>query len=246
MLITLTEFIARLEEQVANGAIYVWGGCGQMFPALTEAWIRLRERGTGGYKGGPSYADAAVALWKKRCAAGLAHVLRAFDCSGLGTFCLGKAKAKANTMKGWTKRISRAELRRGDWVFRVDGSDHATHIGYVVDTDLNVIEVKGRDSGVVKRPLDASGPDYWNAYGRPKMFALEIEGNAPQKKFVLVTGGSVHVRDMPSKKGNVVRVAVKGLKLPLIAVDPSGWYQVGPAEFISNKDGLTRIVQEDV
>ncbi len=63
---------------------------------------------------------------------------------------------------------------------------------------------------------------------------------------MLVTGGSVHVRDMPSKKGNVVRVVLKGQKLPLVEVDPAGWYQVGPAEFISNKDGLTRIVQEDV
>jgi len=41
-----------------------------------------------------------------------------------------------------------------------------------VDDELNVIEAKGRDYGVIKRPMSKGN---WNAYGRPKYFADEIQ-----------------------------------------------------------------------
>ena len=75
-------------------------------------------------------------------------------------------------------KIERNRLRVGDFVFKLDKTGKATHIGYVVDTDLNVIEARGRDAGVVKLPLTGNT---WNAYGRPPFWTeeevREIEGN---------------------------------------------------------------------
>lgn len=51
----------------------------------------------------------------------------------------------------------------------------AYHVGVVVDAEKNVIEAKGRDYGVVKRPLNAEA-GYWNAFGRPGFLKAEIEG----------------------------------------------------------------------
>ncbi len=82
-------------------------------------------------------------------------------------------------MMGCCKKIDRKDLKPGDWVFRTDSGGKATHIGYVVDSALNVIESKGRDDGVVKRALNASGTTYWNRCGRPDMFKTEIESGTP-------------------------------------------------------------------
>ncbi len=43
----------------------------------------------------------------------------------------------------------------------------------MIEADL--AEAMGRDNGVVKRALNASGSSYWNAYGRPSYFKAEIE-----------------------------------------------------------------------
>ena len=104
---------------------------------------------------------------------------RAFDCGGLATYYLYNVKkwipgdTTANGLKSKCQVLSRSELKKGDWVFRVyqTGKDKgkAYHIGYIVDESLNVIEAKGRDDGVVKRSLNASGSGYWNAYGRPEL-----------------------------------------------------------------------------
>ena len=58
-------------------------------------------------------------------------------------------------------------------------------MGVVVDAEKNVIEAKGRDDGVVKRPLKAEA-GYWNAFGRPGFLKTEIEGgaSAPQPAHV--------------------------------------------------------------
>jgi hypothetical protein len=166
----LNEFIEYLEAQVKNGSIYVWGAQGEK--NISKAWIRERETSE-------RNAKRAINLWQKRVKEGY-NALRAYDCSGLGMYFLfdmkGVFKEDTNahgmmTMK--CDRISRDELKRGDWVFRVSYG-RAYHIGYVVDDELNVIEAMGRDSGVVKRAIDASGKEYWNAYGRPKCFLDEI------------------------------------------------------------------------
>ena len=121
-------------------------------------------------------------------------MLGAFDCSGLGMYWLQNVKKlfdsdmTANGMKGKCVKLSKSEIKRGDWVFIVDGSGHASHIGYVVDDNLNVIESRGRDYGVCKSGLSSR----WNYYGRPKIFKGEIEN----------TGGDDMVYDSPVKKGD--------------------------------------------
>ena len=71
-----------------------------------------------------------------------------------------KSDMTANGMKGKCKLITKASLKKGDWVFRTYKSGakkgQAYHIGYVVDEALNVIEAKGRAYGVIKKPFDSS------------------------------------------------------------------------------------------
>ena len=157
---TLEKFLSYLEEQVKNHSVYVWGAQGQKGSEITEEWIRKRE---------PSAINAAraVAFWKKQVKAGYGDKLRAFDCSGLGVcFFLQNGILKNDTTAdGLLKlctRISEKELSPGDFVFKTYASGKAYHIGYVVDDELNVIEAKGRDAGVVKGSLKG-----WNVYGRP-------------------------------------------------------------------------------
>ena len=167
------EFIAFLHEQVENHSIYVWGAQGQGKEVITESWIRQRETSTGNSK-------RAIAFWKKQTSAGYGAVLRAFDCSGLGMYWLQNVKGLSKTdrsadgMLRQCNAITRAEVTRGDWVFRVYQSGankgKAYHIGFVVDDTQTVIEAKGRDDGVVMRRLTASGSGYWNAYGRPTVY----------------------------------------------------------------------------
>lgn len=169
-------FINYLEEQVKNKSIYVWGGQGENYKTISEAWIKKVENST-------TNAKRAIAFWKKKVAEGYERVLRAYDCSGLGMYFiqnlhgLSKIDLNANSMRGKCKKINKSDLKRGDWVFRVS-NNNAFHIGYVVDDKLNVIESMGRDVGVVKRGINASGTSYWNAFGRPIYFAAEIESES--------------------------------------------------------------------
>ena len=54
----------------------------------------------------------------------------------------------AQGMRGKCAEIKKADLRRGDWVFKCNSEGRATHIGYVVDDSLNVIEAKGANPGL--------------------------------------------------------------------------------------------------
>lgn len=167
----LDTFISYLETQVKNHSIYVFGAQGEGYPTITASWIAKMETTT-------RNAERAIAHWKKECALGYEKVLKAFDCSGLGMYELhilfGYPDATADTMfKKYCKQITKAQLKRGDWVFKRNSVGKCTHIGYVVDNNLNVIEAKGRDDGVVKLPLSRGA---WNCYGRPTCFANEIEG----------------------------------------------------------------------
>lgn len=178
----LKEFICYLEEQVTNHSIYVWGAQGQQGTAITEKWIRNRETST-------ANANSAISFWKKQCKAGYGEVLRSFDCSGLGMFWLQNVKhltpsdMSANSLYKKSKKITKAGLRVGDFVFYINSSGKATHIGYVVDNDLNVIEARGRDYGVVKRGLSKGN---WKAYGRPTYWT-ESEVKEIQGKIEAVT-----------------------------------------------------------
>lgn len=172
----LAGFIDYLAQQVKNGSIYVWGGQGEV---ATNALIDKKETSA-------SNKRRAKALLQKRIKAGYSpENIRAFDCSGLGTYYLyNKTKLlsgdkTAHGLMGLTSTLSKSKLRKGDWVFRVykSGSNkgRAYHIGYVVDDSLHVVEAQGRDQGVVKRTLNAGGSSYWNAFGRPDIFREEIE-----------------------------------------------------------------------
>ena len=172
----LNSFIAYLQEQVTNHSIYVWGAQGQQGAAITEAWIKKRETTD-------KNAERAITFWKKQCAAGYASVLRAFDCSGLGVCFLLKSgliksDMNANGIMGKCDKITKDKLRIGDFVFKTNSSGRATHIGYVADNDLNVIEAKGRDYGVTKSKLSG-----WSVYGRPPYWTeteiAELQGTEP-------------------------------------------------------------------
>lgn len=165
----MAAFIAYLHAQLINHGIYVWGAQGEMYPAITEAWIKRMETSS-------TNAKRAIAFWQKQVKAGYGELLRAFDCSGLGMYfiqnlyALTKGDRSAEGMRGMCIPIKRSELRAGDWVFRVNSKDRATHIGYVVDNDKLIIHAKGRDDGVVREFLNDNGSTYWNWYGRPVVF----------------------------------------------------------------------------
>ena len=159
----LNEFIAYLNEQAKNHSIYVWGAQGQPNSEITRAWIRSRETSEDNY-------NQAVAYWQKQVAAGYGPVLRAFDCSGLGMYWLQNLKGilsydhSAHGLYKKCTKITKDQLRPGDFVFRVNSSGRATHIGYIVDEARTVIEAKGRSYGVIKHEFVNNS---WNAYGRP-------------------------------------------------------------------------------
>lgn len=209
----LNQFIEHLEEQARNHGIYVWGAQGQTGETITEAWIRHMETSA-------KNADRAIAFWKRQLAEGHGNTLRAFDCSGLGMYFLKnlhglyKNDMSANGMRGKSREIAKSDLRRGDWVFRLYTSGKskgkAYHIGYVVDDDLNVIEAKGRDDGVVKRHLTASSATYWNAFGRPDVFAAEIDGESetPEQGWTL---GRLLKKTVPHMTGADVKAAQAAL-----------------------------------
>lgn len=163
----LQNFLTYLEEQVQNGSIYVWSGQGENGDEITEAWIYRCEPTESGGKTGNCF-------WKERIAEGKGDVLRAYDCSGLIMYYLQNLKGilkndmSSNSLKQKCQKISKEQLQPGDFVFRIyqNGTKkgRAYHVGVVVDRDMNVIEAKGRDDGVVKRSIDAQS-GYWNYYG---------------------------------------------------------------------------------
>ena len=201
----LEEFIAHLEDEVKNGSIYVWGAQGQGADIISEAWIKKVETSA-------NNAARAIKLWKKRVAEGYGDRLRAFDCSGLGmAFLQNEAKIvssdmSANTLMGKCELITKERARRGDWVFKVNSSGKATHIGYIVDDALNVIEAKGRDYGVIKSPLSKGS---WSKYGRPKYFADEINAAGGVTTQAPEAGGFIVYRLLkyisPMMRGDDVR-----------------------------------------
>ena len=164
-MLKLDTFITHLELQVKNHSIYVFGAQGEGKDVISESWIAKMETT-------PTNAQRAIRFWKKQVEAGYGDVLRAFDCSGLGMYELqilfGFPDTTADGMfKKYTKQITKAQLRRGDWVGKRNSQGVVTHIGYVVDNNLNVVECKGRDDGCVKLPLSRGA---WNYYGRPTIF----------------------------------------------------------------------------
>ncbi|MEG1548373.1 MAG: peptidoglycan-binding protein, partial [Clostridia bacterium] len=151
-----TRFLSYLTAQL--GQIYVWGGNGQ---EMTPTLIKRMETTT-------KNAQRALALYEKRKAEGKAPIL-GYDCSGLISRFLqneGLTQSKRNSrmLYEMCEKTERDALQPFDIVFRHDG-DKIFHVGVYIGAGM-AIEAKGRDDGVVKRTLDASGKNYWNRFGR--------------------------------------------------------------------------------
>ena len=160
-----SDFTEYLKEQIRNHSIYVWGAQGQKKPTITKEWIRKREKTK-------RNADRAIAHWQKEVREGYGDVLRAFDCSGLGTYFFLKHNLidhdlNAEGLRKLCKSVNRSDLREGDMTFRMQNG-RAVHVGYAIDSD-RVIEAKGRDAGVVESRVSG-----WDRYGRPPFFASRV------------------------------------------------------------------------
>ena len=149
------DFISYLYKQLGN--IYCWGGNGE---DATDYAIDVMENNANNKR----RAKAFLAKQKK---AGVQKI-KMYDCSGLISRWLqdhGLAKGKCNCNKLWvmSSRITKTELRPCDLLFRGSDTDKS-HVGVYVGNGM-VIEAKGRDDGVIIRPIDTT-TNYWTYYGR--------------------------------------------------------------------------------
>ena len=149
------DFISYLYKQLGN--IYCWGGNGE---DATDYAIDVMENSA-------SNKRRAKAFLAKQKKAGVKNI-KMYDCSGLISRWLqdhGLAKGKCNCNKLWvmSSRITKTELRPCDLLFRGSDTDKS-HVGVYVGNGM-VIEAKGRDDGVIIRPIDAT-TNYWTYYGR--------------------------------------------------------------------------------
>lgn len=152
------DFIAYLYKQLGN--IYCWGGNGE---DATDYAIDIMENSSANKR-------RAKAFLVKQKKAGVQNI-KMYDCSGLISRWLqdhGMAKSKRDCNHLWSMstKITRAELQPCDLLFRGTDSDKS-HVGVYVGNGM-VIESKGRDYGVVIRPIDATA-GYWKYFGRLKM-----------------------------------------------------------------------------
>lgn len=149
------DFISYLYKQLGN--IYCWGGNGE---DATDYAIDVMENNA-------SNKRRAKAFLAKQKKAGVKNI-KMYDCSGLISRWLqdhGLTKGKCNCNKLWvmSSRITKTELRPCDLLFRGSDTDKS-HVGVYVGNGM-VIEAKGRDDGVIIRPIDAT-TNYWTYYGR--------------------------------------------------------------------------------
>ena len=243
----ISEFIEYLNDQI--GEPYVWGGQHtRLTPENYVSVIEKREAQTGGYAGGPTYAEAAIEFCRRKFDEG-ATVLYAYDCSGLGCYWLYNLKhlykgdVNANTMKGRCKIVA-TPPKKGYWLFKLSGSK-ASHIAYMV-SDTELIEAEGRKYGVVMRSFNSKE---WACWGIPLVFEKEIVDPepVPTDKYVKVIGGSVNVRNAANTSGKVIYVAHRGEKLPYIDTAETGWYNVRSPRgdgYITNREKYTKLEGE--
>jgi len=153
----LSQFIGLIRQWI-DKAIYVWGGQGHRITSPDQ--IRRMETST-------TNANRAIALWEKR-----GKDCIAFDCSGLVLWPLQQlglfpatADMKADGLYRKAQAISKADLRIGDLVFKINSSGVAYHVGIVTritDGTLYVTEARGRDAGVVENAIGT----LWHKFGR--------------------------------------------------------------------------------
>lgn len=149
------DFILYLFKQLGN--MYCWGGNGQ---DASEYAIDQMENSSAN----KLRAKTFLAKQKK---AGVKEI-KMYDCSGLISRWLqdhGMAKSKCNCNNLWamSSKITKTDLQPCDLLFRGSDADKS-HVGVYVGNGM-VIEAKGRDDGVIIRPIDATS-NYWKYYGR--------------------------------------------------------------------------------
>ena len=212
-------FIDYLHSRV--GCIYVWGAQGET--CITEEWIRKKETSD-------ANADRAIALWRRRMAEGWADIA-AFDCSGLiMKFLLDNGLYRSDmSSRGLysasEKLSSRADLVPGDLVFRHNGQ-RIHHVGVFVGDGM-AIEAKGRDEGVVLRPMNASGSAYWNRYGRLSVITDDEDAREqlPAWPDMYYYSGATYVNLRTEPNGDIIGRVNRGDKV-LVLEDRDGWAEV--------------------
>lgn len=238
--------IQILESEIGRG-MYCWGRRGEIVTdqANPEEWIRKHETTA-------TNGDRAVAYYRKLVAKGISPI-RAFDCSGFmywaGKQCGAlKSRRSAQGIYDICTKISRREVKRGDFVFRYsDDAKKITHVGMYTG-DAHVVECMGRDVGVTKTTnLDKD----FNRYGRLPILQTvvavpeEPEPTHQLTEYVRVLGGSVRVREKGSVLGAKLFTAHRGQEFPLVGRADSGWYKIdvgGTYGYISNKPKYTEVI----
>lgn len=207
------EFIAYLEAQVGS-SLYVWGGQGETVKGIIKRWVQSKETSA-------SNVSRVMALFDKL----MPKDFTFYDCSGLGTVWLLanrliSSDMTANGLYHLCRPVTSDKVQPGDFVFRVNVSDVATHIGYVVDSNRNVIECQGRVQGVVKRPLSQGG---WNRYGCPEtLFGTHTDAEGGTGTTTTGSKGICRVlklTDKPRMSGDDVRWLQEALILFGVPLD---------------------------
>lgn len=163
---TRGKFVELAGDQAENGSIYLLGADGQTADQITEALVKKREHGNA------ANIKRVLRLLAKRINAGYKLLLRAFDCSGLVMWILAQlgfsiSDHNANGIYyDMCVAISKDELQPGDLVFKKYATKKTIyHVGVYMG-DGTVTHAAGRDVGVIRESIFATG---WNRYGRLKV-----------------------------------------------------------------------------
>lgn len=224
------QFLSYLGEHI--GDAYVWGARGQCLDDLNiPKFVKNSETSTENYE----RAMRFIAKSTKK-------PLYAFDCSGLICgFLMAKGlsgRVNSRTMYAESTRIHRDELQPGDLVFRYRDKDksgggtykYIYHVGVYVGND-KVIESKGRDDGVVLRGINASGPAYWNEYGRWDIISGAAKEDEPEQ--AVPAAPKIIELTSPMMRGD----DIKALQTALNALG----YDAGDADGIAGKNTIAAI-----
>lgn len=172
----IASFCKWLDKQVANHSLYLWGGQGENVETKGNVNMKL----IADMEQSEATAKRVVDKIMDCYFAGYdMSKARFFDCSGLGVcYFLAKGFIKYDTTADGLYKLcsvhpSFEKLKKGDMVFKSKTSAGKWgHVGYVSGVDENgallVTEARGRDYGVVTRPLDVGG---WIGTGRPDFWS---------------------------------------------------------------------------
>ena len=169
--IDMKPFFEYLKKEAENKSIYCLGAQGEIAGTIDTNFIASHEDSLKNASRVLKHlADLVLdATWKR-------NVARAFDCSGLGGYYLQNKMGvytydhRANDMFKECVSVPEKYRQPGDFVFAHFTEGRAGHVGYIDDEGM-VIESKGRDDGVVRRPFAAGG---WTVVGRPNIWNYEM------------------------------------------------------------------------